>query len=75
MVVRAAMQHCDRCHPLRGNGKHHKPDQYGSEQLPHDRTLQELPRPGQRLPDQPVGVDRADRFNPVFGCPECALLA
>ena len=43
MVVRAAMQHGGRCHPLSRNGKRHEPDQHGPEHLPHNRTLQELP--------------------------------
>ena len=43
MVARAAMQHGDRRHSLRGNGKRHKPDQHGPEQLPHLDTLQQLP--------------------------------
>ena len=43
MVAWAEMQHGGCRHSLRGNGKHHKPDQDGSEQSPHASALQQLP--------------------------------
>ena len=72
VLARAAMQHGDRCHPLRGNGKRHKPDQHSPEQLPHGRTLQELPRLGRRSPERRAGVGRILGFNPVLNQPGCS---
>lgn len=49
VVAWAAVQHGRSRHSLRGNGKRQKTDQHGSEHLPHNLTLQQLPQRPQRF--------------------------